>query len=275
MNLLRWGHIRYSRWRRTIGLFLVACLSACATSPTGRDQLILFPDDQIAQMGATAFQELKSSTPVSTSRDVTGYVACVAYALTDQLPEGAAGEQWDVAVFADEQVNAFALPGGKIGVYEGLLSVAETQDQLAAVIAHEIAHVLARHSNERISTQYATSSGLELASVLAGSNTPVKQTLFGLLGIGAQVGILLPFSRSQESEADLIGLELMARSGFDPRASVSLWENMIEASGSGPPEFLSTHPSGETRIRSLQQSMPQVLPLASRARDDGLRPDCR
>ncbi|MGH8166484.1 MAG: M48 family metallopeptidase, partial [Woeseiaceae bacterium] len=204
---------------------LILCAASCATSPLGRDQLILFPDDQIAQMGVTAYQELKDSTPVTRNREVNRYVECVADELIRALdPAASEGNeeagQWEVSVFADDQVNAFALPGGKIGVYQGLLSVAENQHQLATVVAHEIAHVLSRHSNERISTQYATSTGLELASAVAGQATPVKQTLFGLLGVGAQVGILLPFSRSQESEADLVGLELMAKAGFDPRQSV-------------------------------------------------------
>lgn len=258
-------------------LAVTACLTGCATSPLGRDQLILFPDDQVAQMGVTAYQELQSSTPVTRDSGASRYVGCVANALTRALPEGSAMQsgQWEVTVFADDQINAFALPGGKIGVYQGLLSVAEDQDQLATVVAHEIAHVLSRHSNERISTQYATSTGLELASVLAGQSTPAKQTLFGLLGVGAQVGVLLPFGRKQESEADLVGLELMARAGFDPRQSVNLWQNMNAASGSGPPEFLSTHPSGEARIHSLQQHMPNVLPLAEQSRARGTRPDCR
>jgi predicted Zn-dependent protease len=258
-------------------LVCAACLAACATSPLGRDQLILFPDDQVAQMGVTAYQELKEATPVSRDADVNRYVACVAGALTGALTAGPAPgqQQWEVSVFADDQINAFALPGGKIGVYQGLLSVAENQDQLATVVAHEIAHVLSRHSNERISTQYATSTGLELAGALAGQSTPLKQTLFGLLGVGAQVGVLLPFGRKQESEADLVGLELMANAGFDPRQSVHLWENMNAASEGSPPEFLSTHPSGESRIRALQQYMPKVLPLAEQAKQRGRQPDCR
>ena len=257
-------------------LVVVMCITACATSPLGRDQLILFPDDQVAQMGITAYQQLKGSTPVSRDAALNQYVSCVAESLTGALPDGSAAQDWEVSVFAEDQINAFALPGGKIGVYRGLLSVAENQDQLATVVAHEIAHVLSRHSNERISTQYATSTGLELASVLAGQSTPAKQTLLGLLGVGAQVGVLLPFSRKQESEADLVGLELMARAGFDPRQSVDLWENMNAASSGGaPPEFLSTHPSGESRIRALQAYMPKVLPLAEQARARGLRPDCR
>jgi predicted Zn-dependent protease len=229
-------------------------------------------------MGVAAYQELKASTPLSRNPEVNAYVQCVADELTRTLetePGAGSTNQWEVSVFADEQVNAFALPGGKIGVYQGLLAVADNQHQLATVLAHEIAHVLARHSNERISTQYATSAGLDLVSVVAGADTPAKQTLFGLLGIGAQVGVLLPFGRRQENEADLVGLELMARAGFDPRQSVELWQNMIAASGNSPPEFLSTHPSGESRIRALEDAMPAVLVLAEKARASGRRPDCR
>ena len=262
--------------RALVMLMLGAGLAACATSPLGRGQLILFPDEQVAQMGVTAYQELKNSTPLTRNSEVSNYVHCVADALTDALAASNAAQpqQWEVSVFADDQVNAFALPGGKIGVYQGLLSVAENQDQLATVMGHEIAHVLARHSNERISTQYATSTGLELANVLAGEATPVKQTLFGLLGVGAQVGVLLPFSRKQETEADLLGLELMARAGFDPKQSVPLWENMIASGGESPPEFLSTHPSGESRIRALQETMPTAMPIFEQARTAGLRPNC-
>lgn len=221
-------------------------------------------------MGATAYQQLQASTPVSRNDAVNAYVDCVAGAITRTL-EGEEGGPWEVRVFAEDQVNAFALPGRKIGVYQGLLSVADNQHQLATVIAHEVAHVLAQHSNERISTQFAANAGLELLSTLAGEATPTKQMLFGLLGVGTQVGVLLPFSRTQESEADLLGLQLMAEAGFDPRESVDLWRNMIEKAGQSPPEFLSTHPSGETRIEALTAHMPEALELS---RTSGSDPDC-
>lgn len=250
-------------------LLTAALLAACATSPLGRDQLLLFPQDEVNRMGVAAFRELQASTPVSSDREATAYVECVADAVT-ALP-AAGGEAWEITLFRDPQVNAFALPGGKIGIYEGLLRVAQNQHQLATVVAHEVAHVIAQHSNERISTQYATSAGLDLIGAVAGRDTVVKRTLFGLLGVGAQVGVLLPFSRGQESEADLIGLELAAEAGFDPRESVALWRNMMTEGGEGPPEFLSTHPSGETRMRQLQDNMPRALALAEGA---ARRPDC-
>lgn len=257
---------------RGIPVFAVM-LAACATSPLGREQLLLFPDDQIDQMGATAYQQLKANTPVNRNDSVNAYVDCVARAITRSL-EGEQGGPWEVSVFAEDQVNAFALPGRNIGVYQGLLSVAENQHQLATVIAHEVAHVLAQHSNERISTRFAASTGLELLSAAAGDPTPAKQTLFGLLGLGTQVGVLLPFSRAQENEADLLGLQLMAKAGFDPRQSVDLWRNMVEQGEGSPPEFLSTHPSGESRIKALQARMPAALDAAENARSEGQAPDC-
>lgn len=263
------GRCRRHRSGLLTALFCTAFLAACATSPLGRDQLLLFPQDEVDRMGVAAFRELQANTELSSDRDAKAYVECVGNALT-ALP-AAGGETWEIALFRDPQVNAFALPGGKIGIFEGLMRVARNQHQLATVLAHEVAHVMAQHSNERISAQYATRAGLDLIGAVAGQDTAMKRTLFGLLGVGAQVGVLLPFSRSQESEADLIGLQLMAEAGFDPRESVALWRNMMAEGGDAPPEFLSTHPSGETRIRQLQDNMPRALALAEGATR---RPDC-
>jgi predicted Zn-dependent protease len=193
--------------------------------------------------------------------------------VTAVIDDGEPGD-WEVTVFEQDQVNAFALPGKKIGIYTGLLDVAKNQHQLATVVAHEVGHVLAQHGNERMSTQFATSTGLDLVAMLAGSETTTKRTALGLLGLGAQVGVLLPFSRAQETEADVMGLELMARAGFDPGESVDLWRNMIAESEGAPPEFLSTHPSGESRIDVLQRHLPEARNLAERARAAGRSPDC-
>jgi predicted Zn-dependent protease len=248
-----------------------AAITACATSPTGQPQLQLFPEEQMAQMGRTAYQELKQQTPVSDDPEVKRYVRCVAEAITDRV---APDTNWEVTVFKDKAANAFALPGGKIGVYTGMLDVAKNQHQLAAVIGHEIAHVQAKHSNARISTTYATQAGLSLAQVLAGGSGQEQQQLMGLLGLGAQVGVLLPYGRSQESEADVLGLEYMARAGFDPRESVALWQNMEQANGQQPPEFLSTHPAHGTRIEQLKAHMRQALALYKRARNQRRPPNC-
>ena len=256
---------------RLFVLLFVAALTACATSPLGRSQLQLFPESQMAQMGVAAFQDMKTQQTLESSPQTNRYVNCVANAITAELPEP---RDWEVQVFKDDSANAFALPGGKIGVHTGLLDVAKNQDQLATVIGHEVAHVLASHANERVSTSYIASTGLQLAQVAAGEPTPAKQQLFGLLGLGAQVGVLLPFSRTQESEADLLGLDLMAKAGFDPRASIPLWQNMGAAGGGNPPEFLSTHPSHQTRIGDVSRRLEIAMPIYEQAKQAGKRPRC-
>lgn len=258
---------------------LAAALAvACATSPTGRSQLVLYSDADLDQMGAASFEELKSKEPVNEEAATNRYVECVAEAIVATLGPAQQGD-WEVRVFASEQVNAFALPGRKIGVYTGLLAVARTQDQLAAVIGHEVGHVLARHGNERISqatvaqvTQVAVATAVQSADM----SSAAGQMVMSGLGIGTQVGVLLPFSRAHESEADTIGLDLMARAGFDPQASVALWQNMSKGADPSqkPPEWASTHPSNERRIADLELRMPEAVRVAEQARAAGRRPRC-
>jgi predicted Zn-dependent protease len=256
---------------KLISLLLVAALaSGCATSPTGRSQLVLMPESQMDKMGLQAFTNIKQKTPVDSNRTTNKYVQCVGNAITREV-----GGSWEIVVFRDDAANAFALPGRKIGVNTGLLKVAENQDQLATVIGHEVAHVLSQHSNERVSQQFAVDQGLGLVTALASPQSATGQTLMGLLGVGAQYGILLPYSRVQESEADILGLDLMAKAGFNPRESVNLWVNMGKAGGAQPPEFLSTHPSDRTRISGLNAHMAVALNLQNKARQQGKRPACR
>lgn len=234
-------------------------LSACQTSPTGRKQLALVPEAQMESMGVQAFAELKEKEAVSGNAADTAYVRCVAKAITAALPEK---KEWEVVLFAKKDVNAFALPGGKIGVYEGILPVAATPHQLAAVLGHEVAHVTANHGQERVSEQLAAQGGIGLLSAILGSKTDKRRNvLLSAIGLGAQYGVLLPHSRGQESEADVVGLEYMAKAGFDPRESTQLWRNMAAAGGGQPPEFMSTHPSHETRIQTLSENIPKTLPL--------------
>lgn len=254
-------------------LAVAALIGACATSPLGRNQLILLPAAQMDQMGITAYQQMKSEQPLNQDGVTNNYVLCVANALLAAMDNNAGN--WEVNVFMDDSANAFALPGGKIGVNSGLLKVARSQDQLAAVIGHEIGHVMAQHSNERMSIQYATQTGMQMLQALSGDASPEKQQLFALLGLGSQVGIALPFSRKHEAEADLIGLQLMAKAGFDPRQSVTLWQNMAAANGSGGLEFLSTHPANDTRINGLQANMGEALALYEQARNAGRVPRCQ
>ena len=179
-------------------------------------------------------------------------------------------------VFDSPEVNAFALPGGKIGVYTGILTVASNQDQLAAILGHEVEHVLAEHGNARVSAAYATQGALAVTQALSGAPSPMKDQVLGLLGVGAQYGVLMPYGRGQETEADVLGQDLMARAGFDPREAVQLWRNMSSvAGGKSPPSFLSTPPANEQRIRTLTERMPQAMALYEAARASGRRPDCR
>ncbi len=250
-------------------LVMVWLLVSCATSPTGRSQLLMMPEDQLAQMGLQAFEQIKQKERVETDPKINAYVQCVVHELTQGW-----GGHWEVVVFRSEQANAFALPGGKIGVYSGLLKVARNQHQLAAVIGHEIGHVLARHSNERVSQEMATKQALSIIQAIAVPNSATGQLAMAALGLGAQYGVLMPFSRIQESEADVIGLDLMAKAGFDPREAIALWHNMAGMGGANPPEWLSTHPSHASRIQELEAHMPKALSSYAAAKARGRRPRC-
>jgi len=246
---------------RTLSVaILLSAITACSTSPTGRNQLIMFSDQDMAQLGAQSFEQMKQQQKISTDNKTNAYVRCVTDSITRHVPPQSSFKNWEVVVFDSEQVNAFALPGGKIGVYTGLLKVAKNQDQLATVIGHEIAHVLADHSNERLSSSQLANAGLQLGSAVL-KDKEYHDSAMGALGLGVQYGVLLPYGRTQESEADIVGLELMAKSGFDPNQSVDLWKNMAKASGGNqPPELLSTHPSHSTRIHDLEAKI-RTLPL--------------
>ena len=251
-------------------LLLSVLLVACATTPTGRSQLAFMPDQQVASMGLQAVEQIKKTKPTSTSDQHKRFVRCVADAIIREV-----GGKWEVVVFEDKSMNAFALPGNKIGVHTGLINLVDTQDQLASVIGHEVGHVLARHSNERMSQKFAVEQGLSLTQAIAAPQSAMGQTAIGLLGLGAEYGLIKPYSRLHEREADQIGLKLMARVGFDPRQSIILWQKMDQASkGQQPPEFLSTHPSHGTRIQELQQAMPQAVKLQQQAFALGKRPNC-
>jgi len=245
--------------------FLIAALAAgCATSPLGRSQLKLVSDDQMAQMGIAAFRDMQKKVPKNIDDRQNRYVACVAGALTAEVAEQRA---WEVTVFNDPQVNAFALPGGKIGVYTGLLKVAVTQDQLAAVIGHEVSHVLAGHSAERLSQQMLSEVGTTVVSAATGID---PQTM----GVATQVFFLLPYSRTHETEADLLGLDLMSMAGFNPEGAIALWQNMAKAAEAKPPEMLSTHPSDQSRIRELYNRLPKAKILYQNAQQRGMHPHC-
>lgn len=243
-------------------------LTACATSPTGRNQLIFMPDTQMNQMGLQAFEQIKKEKPVNQSPQFNQTVQCIVSELTKGM-----GQNWEAVVFEDKTLNAFALPGAKIGVHTGMMQLVDNQDQLAAVLGHEVGHVIARHSNERASQETLVQQGLNMIQNTSYGQNPL---IMAGLGLGAQYGVLMPYSRTHESEADIIGVDLMAKAGFNPQESVTLWQKMSQASqGNQPSEFLSTHPAHETRIKELQDHMPKALEFYKQAQAAGKKPMCR
>lgn len=252
---------------------LLAVVAACSTAPTGRRQFIVVSDGDMSRMGAAAFDEIKGKGKLANDPAASRYVSCVADALIAQLPESSRRQPWEVVLIAEDSANAFALPGGKVGVHTGLLKVATTQDQLAAVIGHELGHVVARHAAERVSQQFATEAALQVANSATGGE---RQQLLGLLGVGVQAGVLLPFSRKHESEADELGQRYMAQAGFDPAAAVTLWQAMAQAnSGQRVPAWLSTHPDPAQRIARLSKLVPTLAPVYQQARAAGRLPKCK
>lgn len=245
---------------------------------TGRRQLTLISEEKMDQLGAAAFAGIKREAKLSRDPGVQKYVVCVSRAVLEVIPREHQpdGGRWEVLVFDDNTPNAFALPGGKVGVHSGMLEVATTPAQLAAVIGHEVAHVLLRHGNERMSQSILADTALNTASVAAGAAAPEYQRLIvGGLGVGAQYGVLLPFSRKHESEADVVGQIFMARAGFDPAAAITLWQSMAKQGGSGPQEWQSTHPSDETRIQRLRENLPKARREYQAARARGKNPSCQ
>ncbi len=258
---------------------IVAVVAACATttSSTGRTQYVgAVSQQQLDQLGAQAFVEAKSKGPLSSDAKQNGYVRCVVNALVRQLPPQSQRVAWETALFANKEPNAFALPGGKVGVNTGIFSVAQNQDQLAAVLAHEIGHVVERHHDERITRQMGASGAVQLLGALAGAKygeggSNLATQSGSLL---AQGGFLLPGSRTQETEADVVGQRVMADAGFNPEQAVNLWQNMIAAGGGRQPEWLSTHPDPQSRIQELRNRAGTLLPAYQQARAAGRAPRC-
>lgn len=240
----------------------ISTLTACQTAPiTGRSQLILVSTQEASQMGSAAFQEVIKEEGVSNNPQYNSQLATVSERIVSvaNTPK----YDWEYRVIkGDNVVNAFALPGGKIGVYTGMFRVANSDAALATVIGHEVAHVAARHGAERASAGILANlgaAGLQVA--LGGQNPAVMSAIMNAYGIGVNVGGILPFSRTQEAEADRIGLIYMAQAGYDPNEAIAFWERMQSASGGtpNPPEFLSTHPSYGTRISNLKQWLPEAM----------------
>ena len=244
---------------------------------TGRKQLTLIHEDKMDAMGIAAFASLKQQSELNQDPVINEYVTCVTVAILEVIPAeyGPDDGRWEVLVFEDPSPNAFALPGGKIGVHTGMLDVATTPGQLAAVLGHEVGHVLLSHGNERMSQSILADTAMNTASVAAGAAVPEYQDLIvGGLGVGAQFGVLLPFSRKHESEADQVGQLFMAQAGFYPVEAITLWQSMAEMGGDAPAQWQSTHPSDETRIQKLKANLPQAMREYEKARAAGKDPAC-
>jgi predicted Zn-dependent protease len=250
-----------SRFASRVGAVLLTAgvVAGCAQAPvTGRSQLILIDEGQANQLGAEAWQQINSEMKVSGDAAARAHVRQMGEKIA--AASGAEGIDWEFELFEEPTPNAFALPGGKIGVNSGMLQVAKSDDQLAAVLAHEVGHVVARHPSEQMSQSAAIQTALGTAGLSEGAVGALVQMA---TGVGQ-----LSFSRSAEAEADRIGLEYMARAGYNPEAAIGLWQNMQAATAGGgqPPEFLSTHPNPGNRIEAIQAALPEVMPIYEKNR---------
>ena len=244
---------RFKGWVLLVGI--LGFLAACSTTPiTGRRQLSLVSGEQEAQLGLTAFEQMKKETPISRDPAANALLQRVGKRIAAAAANDLPNAQWEFVVFESKEPNAFCLPGGKIGIYTGILPITRDEAGLATVIGHEVAHATAHHGAERMSQQMAA-QGLGQAAGLAITDPRWAQLFQVAYPIGAQVGVLLPVSRKQESEADRIGLHYMARAGYNPEAAVGFWERFSEAMGgkSGTPAFLRTHPVDSVRIADIKK----------------------
>jgi predicted Zn-dependent protease len=228
---------------------------------TGRSQLVDITREQEMSLGLQSYQEILSQSQVIQQGEAVDMTRTIGQKLANATNDVDPGFNWEFNVIQSEQANAFALPGGKTAVYTGLFPVAENANGLAVVMGHEIAHAIARHGAERMAYQKLVQIGSMAASVALGDmDYQTQRAVMGALGVGAQYGVLLPFSRDHESEADYMGLLFVARACFDPTEAPKLWERMGQMSqGNQPAEFMSTHPSHETRIKQFEEWMPEAL----------------
>ena len=250
---------------------LSALFVMCSTNPvTGRKQLSLIPASEMLSMSYSQYGQFLKENKISTDQKSTEMVKRIGHRIQNSVEKYAQqngwsdrlqGYNWEFNLVDDEQVNAWCMPGGKVVVYTGILPVTKTETGLAVVMGHEIAHAIAEHGNERMSQGLlANLGGLALSAALKDKPQETQNLWMTAFGVGTQLGVLLPFSRSQESESDRMGLIFMAMAGYDPREAVTFWERMAAAKGgAAPPEFLSTHPSDETRIADIKNLLPEAL----------------
>lgn len=252
-------------------LFLaVFFVSACSTVPiSGRSQVTLISSDEINSMSFNSYHEFLSSHKLSNDAQKTAMVkragrniqlAVEEYFARNSMSQRLEGYEWDFNLVDDDTVNAWCMPGGKVVVYTGILPVTKDETGLAVVMGHEIAHAVANHGNERMSQGLMVEmGGAALSKALEEKPEQTKDLFLTSFGLGTQVGVLLPYSRLHESEADHLGLIFMAMAGYDPRAAVSFWERMASGKSGATPEFLSTHPSDQTRINNIKGLLPDAM----------------
>lgn len=253
----------------TLALAGLLIIGSCTSVPlTGRRQLSLMPAAQMQAMSYAQYSETLKGAKLSQDAENTAMVkrlgsriqkAVEEYMTAKGLGGQLAGYQWEFNLVEDAQVNAWCMPGGKVVVYTGILPVAGSEEGLAAVMGHEIAHAIARHGDERMSQSMLQEfGGLALSTYLQDRPTETQQLWMTAYGVGSTLGVMLPYSRTHESEADHMGLIFMAKAGYNPEAAVSFWERMA-AKGGATPEFLSTHPSDARRVADLKRLMPEAL----------------
>lgn len=258
------------RFKGIFALIIMMVILTCATAPlTGRKQLLLIPDSELNAMSFQQYSEFVSSHKLSDNNQQTAMVKKVGTKIQKAVEQYFAqqgksshlnGYKWEFNLVEDSAVNAWCMPGGKVVVYTGILPVTQNEAGLAVVLGHEIAHAVANHGNERMSQGLVTQlGGLALSKALETKKEETKNLFLTAYGVGATVGVLLPYSRAQESEADHLGLIFMAMAGYNPNDAVTFWERMAAAKSGAPPEFLSTHPSDATRIRKIEEALPEAM----------------
>jgi len=252
-------------------LLIAALLSySCSLVPlTGRRQLSLVSDADMLSTSFVQYDQFLKENKLSTNTAQTNMVkrvggriqnAVSTYFAQNNMSQDLNGFAWEFNLIESKEVNAWCMPGGKVMVYSGILPVAQNETGLAVVMGHEIAHAVAKHSNERMSQALLTQlGGQTLAAALQQNSQQTQQIWMSLFGVGVQLGAVLPYSRLQESEADHLGLIFMAMAGYDPNASVEFWQRMSQNAGTNPPEFLSTHPSDENRIQKIKSQIPEAM----------------
>ena len=256
--------------KATFVLAITGMAYSCSTVPiTGRRQLSLVPESELMSMSLTQYDAFLKENKLSTNKEETAMVkragakisaAVESYFQQKGWSSQLDGFQWEFNLVEDESVNAWCMPGGKVVFYSGIMPLCQNETGIAVVMGHEIAHAVAKHGSERMSQQMGVQFGAAALSVLLSEKPQETQNLFlSVYGVGTTVGLALPYSRQHEYEADRLGLIFMAMAGYDPSAAVDFWTRMASLGGQKPPEFLSTHPSDDSRIKNLQKVLPEAM----------------